>query len=129
MDGSNIDENYKRNTQSWFARHTSKFSLPNRLDIQVRANYEAPQKTVQGRRLSMYYIDFSISKEVFQGKGTLNLNIMDIFNTRVSRFVTEGANFITDGSSQFRRRQINLTLNYRIKNAKKVKSIISDETN
>lgn len=129
MDGSNIDENYKRNTQSWFARHTSKFSLPNRLDIQVRANYEAPQKTVQGRRLSMYYIDFSVSKEVFQGKGTLNLNIMDIFNTRVSRFVTEGANFITDGSSQFRRRQINLTLNYRIKNAKKVKSIISDETN
>ncbi|MFY7826193.1 MAG: TonB-dependent receptor domain-containing protein [Flectobacillus sp.] len=129
IDGSNIDENYKRNTQSWFARHTSKFSLPNRLDIQVRANYEAPQKTVQGRRLSMYYIDFSVSKEVFQGKGTLNLNIMDIFNTRVSRFVTEGANFITDGSSQFRRRQINLTLNYRIKNAKKVKSIISDETN
>ncbi|MDI9880608.1 TonB-dependent receptor domain-containing protein [Flectobacillus longus] len=129
MDGSNIDENYKRNTQSWFARHTSKFSLPNRLDIQVRANYEAPQKTVQGRRLSMYYIDFSVSKEVFQGKGTLNLNIIDIFNTRVSRFVTEGANFITDGSSQFRRRQINLTLNYRIKNAKKVKSIISDETN
>ncbi|MDI9869816.1 TonB-dependent receptor domain-containing protein [Flectobacillus roseus] len=129
MDGSNIDENYKRNTQSWFARHTSKFSLPNRIDIQVRANYEAPQKTVQGRRLSMYYIDFSVSKEVFQGKGTLNLNIMDIFNTRVSRFVTEGVNFITDGSSQFRRRQINLTLNYRIKNAKKVKSIISDETN
>jgi len=129
IDGSNIDENYKRNTQSWFARHTSKFSLPNRLDIQVRANYEAPQKTVQGRRLSMYFIDFSVSKEVFQGKGTLNLNIMDIFNTRVSRFVTEGVNFITDGSSQFRRRQINLTLNYRIKNAKKVKSIISDETN
>lgn len=129
IDGSNIDEAYLRETYSWFVRHTSRFSLPNKWDLQLRGNYEAPQKTVQGRRLALYYVDFSVSKDVFKGKGTLNLNIMDIFNSRISRFVTEGDNFYTDGRSQFRRRQINLTLNYRIKNAKKVKSIISDETN
>jgi ferric enterobactin receptor len=126
IDGSNIDQTYKRETYSWFVRHTSRFSLPKKLDIQLRGNYEAPQKTVQGKRLALYYIDFSVSKEVFKGKGTLNLNIMDVFNSRINRFITEGNNFFTEGSSQFRRRQNNLTLNYRINNGKKVKSLIEE---
>jgi ferric enterobactin receptor len=126
IDGSNIDQTYKRETYSWFVRHTSRFSLPKKLDFQLRGNYEAPQKTVQGKRLALYYMDFSVSKEVFKGKGTLNLNIMDVFNSRIMRFTAEGANFFTEGNSQFRRRQSNLTLNYRINNGKKVKSLIEE---
>lgn len=126
IDGSNIDQTYKRETYSWFVRHTSRFSLPKKLDIQLRGNYEAPQKTVQGKRLALFYMDFSVSKEIFKGKGTLNLNIMDVFNSRIMRFTAEGDNFFTEGSSQFRRRQNNLTLNYRINNGKKVKSLIEE---
>lgn len=114
IDGSNINELYKRQTYSWFARQTSRFSLPNKLDIQLRGNYEAAQKTAQGRRLPLYYFDLSASKEILKGKGTLNLNVMDIFNTRVFRSINEGDNFYTEGKSQYRRRQVNLTLNYRI---------------
>ncbi len=126
IDGTNLDKTYLRQTYSWFVRHSSRFSLPKKLDIQLRANYEAPQKTVQGKRLALYYLDLSISKDVFKNKGTLNLNILDVFNTRIARFITEGDNFYTEGRSQFRRRQINLTLNYRINNGKKVKSLIDE---
>ncbi|AFK02022.1 TonB-dependent receptor [Emticicia oligotrophica DSM 17448] len=118
IDGSNIDKTYKRETNSWFIRQTSRFNLPKGLDLQIRGNYEAKQKTVQGTRLPLYYFDFSASKDVFKGNGTLNFSILDIFNTRKFRSITEGSTFRTEGSSQFRRRQFNLTLNYRIKQSK-----------
>ena len=118
IDGSNIFSSYNNTTYSWFARQTSRFMLPKQFDVQIRANYEAPQKTAQGKRLSLYYIDFSLSKDVFKGMGTVYFNVLDVFNTRRMRSVTEGVNFYTEGDFQFRRRQINLTLTYRIRQSK-----------
>ncbi len=126
IDGTNIDKTYLRETYSWFIRHSSRFSLPKKLDLQLRANYEAAQKTIQGKRLPLYYFDFSMSKDVLKGKGTLNFNVMDVLNSRISRFINESNTFYTEGSSQFRRRQANLSLNYRFNNGKKVKSLIEE---
>ncbi|MEJ7589905.1 MAG: TonB-dependent receptor, partial [Ferruginibacter sp.] len=61
IDGTNLLSNYKVTTYSWFARQSSRFTLPKNFDIQLRANYEAPQKTAQGKRKSLYYIDVSMS--------------------------------------------------------------------
>lgn len=118
IDGSNIFSTYNNTTYSWFARQTSRFMLPRQFDVQVRGNYEAPQKTAQGKRLALYYVDFSLSKDVFKGMGTVHFNVLDVFNSRRMRSVTEGVNFYTEGNFQFRRRQINLTLTYRIRQSK-----------
>ena len=109
---------YKASTYSWFARQTSRFSLPHNIEIQTRGNYEAPQKTAQGKRKSLYYLDFTASKDVFKGKGTANINVLDVFNTRKARTISEGDNFYTESNSQPRRRQINFTLSYRIRQSK-----------
>jgi outer membrane receptor protein involved in Fe transport len=121
IDGSNIMEEYKRDTYSWFARYSTRFSLPNGLDIQLRTNYEGRQRVAQGTRKALYYADLSGSKDVFNGRGTLVLNIMDIFNTRRTRMIFEGPGFITESDVLPRRRQINLSLNYRIKQSKTAK--------
>ena len=118
IDGSNIKPDYKTSTYSWFARQTSRFTLSKNVDLQIRANYEAPQKTAQGERKSLYYADLSVSKDVFKGKGTLNFNVLDVFNTRRMQLISEGSNFYTRSDLQFRPRQVNLTLNYRIKQGK-----------
>jgi ferric enterobactin receptor len=118
IDGTNILPSYKTTTYSWFARQTSRFTLPQNLDIQLRGNYEAPQKTAQGTRKALYYVDFSLSKDVLKGTGTVNLNVLDIFNTRRMRSTMEGLNFYTEANSQYRRRQLNLTFTYRIKQSK-----------
>ena len=118
IDGSNILKSYKASTYSWFARQTSRFSLPHSIEIQTRGNYEAPQKTAQGKRKSLYYFDFTASKDVFKGKGTANINVLDLFNTRKARTISEGDNFYTESNSQPRRRQINFTLSYRIRQSK-----------
>lgn len=118
IDGSNISELYKTQTTSWFIRQTSRFSLPAGIDLQVRGNYEAPQRTAQGERLALYYFDAAFTKDILKGSGTLNLNVLDVLNSRRMRFITEGINFYSEGKSQFRRRQINLTFSYRIKQTK-----------
>lgn len=118
IDGTNILKSYKASTYSWFARQTSRFNLPHSIEIQARGNYEAPQKTAQGKRKSLYYVDFSASKDVFKGKGTATINVLDVFNTRKARSISRGDNFYTESNSQFRRRQINFTLGYRIRQSK-----------
>jgi len=118
IDGTNIFSSYNNTTYSWFARQTSRFMLPRQLDMQLRANYEAPQKTAQGKRLALYYLDFALSKDVFAGRGTVHFNVLDVFNSRRMRSITEGGNFYAEGNNQMRRRQINLTLTYRIRQAK-----------
>lgn len=125
IDGSNILDSYQVTTYSWFTRLTSRFTLPSGFDAQFRGNYEAPQKTAQGRRKSLYYIDLSFSKDVLKGRGTLNLNVLDVFNTRRMRSITEGPGFYTEGNFQFRRRQINLTFSYRIRQTKQTKKALS----
>jgi hypothetical protein len=60
-------------------------------------------------------MDLSGSKDVLKGRGKLILTIADIFNSRRDRFITEGEGFVTVGDFQNVVRQVNLTLNYRIK--------------
>ncbi|SFE37647.1 outer membrane beta-barrel family protein [Spirosoma endophyticum] len=117
--GSNLDVNYQSDTYSWFTRLISRFTIWQSTDIQLRGNYEAPQQTPQGRRKALATLDLSVSKDVLNNNGTLTLNVLDVFNSRRFRSITEGPNFYAENSSQFRLRQINLTFSYRLRQAKK----------
>lgn len=115
IDGRNIQPDFAATTYSWLLRQTSRFTLRNGLDIQFRGNYEARQKTAQGVRKGIVFFDFSVAKAILNQRGNLVLNINDMLNSRRNRFISEGTNFFTEGDIQSLRRQINLTLNYRIK--------------
>lgn len=126
-DGANLDATYQSDTYSWFARMTNRFTFWKNLDVQARANYEAPQQTPQGTRKALATLDLSMSKDILRGNGTLTLNVLDVFNSRRFRSITEGSNFYTESNSQGRLRQINLTLNYRLRQAKKKTKGLDEE--
>jgi len=115
INGSNIESNFCAKTYSWLLRQTSRFTLGNGMDIQVRANYDARQKTAQGVRKGIFYMDLSASKRILGERGNLILTANDIFNSRRNRYIIEGENFFTEGDSQYIRRQINLTMSYRLR--------------
>jgi outer membrane receptor protein involved in Fe transport len=123
VDGSNILSAYKTETFSWFARQTSRFSLKHDLDIQWRMNYEARQRLVQGSRKGYFFTDLSFSKDILAQRGTLTLNVMDVFNSRKIFYIIEGPGFHTDALMGFRPRQINMTFTYRIRQAKGTKTV------
>lgn len=115
VDGSNIEGNFTATTYSWNARQNSRFNFGNGITGQLRSNYEGRQRIAQGIRKGIFFMDVSASKEVLNRRGTLVLNIADVFNSRRDRYILEGQGFLTIGNFLNVRRQINLSLNYRIK--------------
>ncbi len=118
-DGGNLSDEFKSDTYSWLARILSRATVAKKTEIQIRGNYEAPQQTPQGKRRSIATMDLAISKDILKDKATLTLNVIDVFNSRRYRSITEGGNFYIENTSQGRLRQTNLTFNYRLRQAKK----------
>ncbi|MCB0842360.1 MAG: outer membrane beta-barrel protein, partial [Bacteroidetes bacterium] len=90
-------------------------TLPKQISIQLRANYDAPELTPQGKRKAIYYFDLAIQKDIWKRKGRITLNATDVLNSRIYRNTFEGDNYFSDVETQFQRRQINLSLSYRIR--------------
>ncbi|PSR53974.1 TonB-dependent receptor [Adhaeribacter arboris] len=118
-DGGNLNEDFHSDAYSWFVRKTSRFTLWKNTDLQLRGNYEAPQQMPQGKRKAIATLDLALSRDILKNNGTLTLNVIDVFNSRRFRSIIEGDNFYTETNSQGRLRQVNLTLNYRLHQAKK----------
>lgn len=118
IDGTNLDQSFESDTYTWFSRLNSRFTIWNNTDLQLRGNYEAPRLTPQGRQLSTAFLDIAISRDIFKNKGTLTLNVVDVFQSNRNRSIVEGDIFYT--SSDFLRspRQISLNLNYRLNQQK-----------
>jgi ferric enterobactin receptor len=119
IDGSNLDARFQSRTFSWFARAMSRLTLWKTTDLQLRGNYEAPQLTPQGRRKSIATLDLALSRDILKNNATLTFNVLDVFNSRRFRSITVGDNFFTETDAQGRLRQLNLTFNYRLRQAKK----------
>jgi len=131
-DATNINAAYQSDTYSWFVRHTSRIKLNAGVDVQVRANYEAPQKTPQGTRGEIAWMDLSASRDIMKGNGTLSLNVLDLFSSRINRSEAIGVGFYTKSRFQGRLTQVNLTFNYRFKTTKqaaKQRRSMMDEEN
>jgi hypothetical protein len=119
VDGTNVEEDLESDAFSWFGRISSRTTVMKSLDIQLRFNYRAPTQTTQGSNNAMYFLDLGASKEILKGKGTLTLNVKDLFNTRKRGYTTFGDDFYSKGEFQWNSREIKLTLNYRLNQKKK----------
>ncbi|WP_019988286.1 outer membrane beta-barrel family protein [Rudanella lutea] len=120
-DGANLDSDFQSDTYAWFTRLSSRFTVVKGTDLQLRGNYDAPQQLPQGRQKALAALDLAVSREIFNKNGTMTLNVIDVFNSRKFRSITEGANFYTSSIGQGRLRQINLTISYRFRQATKKK--------
>lgn len=109
-----VYQNFDFNTTSWFTRLTSKISLPYKIDWQTNATYNGEQKTAQGKRLGNFSMNLAFSKDVLKDKGTVSLNVSDVFNSRKNINETYIPGEIDAYSEmQWRKRQINFSFTYR----------------
>jgi hypothetical protein len=82
-----------------------------------------------GKDLSMYYVDFGITHEVFNGNGTLALNVRDLFNTRKRNSIVNSEGLYSKSENRFRTRQIMLTFTFRLNREANGKGGERDESN
>ncbi|MBF4493335.1 TonB-dependent receptor [Flavobacterium sp. JLP] len=122
--GNLVVQNLDNQANSWFARISSKVTLPYKIDWQLSGVYNGEQKTAQGKNLGQFGMNTALSKDVLKDKGTIAFNISDIFNSRIMRSYTYLQNDTTlesqtsYGEMQFRKRQFNLSFTYRFNKAK-----------
>jgi ferric enterobactin receptor len=121
-EGEAYGKQYETDFFSWNGRLNNRISLGKALDIQLAANYDAGSDTPQGKRLPSWFIDLGASRDVLKNKGTITLNVRDLFGTRAYAFETFGDNFYTKSEFQWSSTVVTLNFNYRINQAKKRQS-------
>jgi len=102
---------------SWNTRLSSKMKFAG-FNFQTTFAYRAPEDTPQGENLSMWWLDFGLSKDIMDNNATLTLSGNDVFSTRRRRSIVNGETFYRENDHQWRAGQVTLTFSYRINQAK-----------
>lgn len=117
-DGTFNGVDYGTTNSSYFARLSSKFTLPGKLELQANSFYMGPRQNAQTESDPMFSLNLAISKDLFGDKATLSLNASDLFNSRKRRSFTQTPTFTSDSEFQWRQRQVNLSFIYRFNQPK-----------
>lgn len=96
------------------SRLGTEFDLGKHTDFQINFRYNSPVNTAQGRQKHIARVDLALSQRLFDNRGNLTLSVSDLFNSRVRRRETITRDYFQYSEFQWRARQINITLNYRI---------------
>jgi len=118
-----ITQNFDTKNDSWFTRFDAKITLPWGIQSQTRVFYRGPKDDAQSDTEGILSANLAFSKDILKDKGTLVLNVSDLFNSRkyqVNSYAPsrENPTNITDQTFQRRMRQISLTFTYRFNQSK-----------
>ena len=115
---TNITQNFDTKNNSWFTRFDAKITLPWDIQSQTGLNYRGARNEAQSDVDGILAVNLAFSKDILKEKGTLVLNVNDLFNSRkynVTGYAPsrENPTNITDQTFQRRVRQISLNFTYR----------------
>tara|TARA_R110001592_G_scaffold85143_2_gene251430 strand:+ start:191 stop:2602 length:2412 start_codon:yes stop_codon:yes gene_type:complete len=120
---TNITQNFGTKNNSWFTRFDAKITLPWDVQSQTGIFYRGARNEAQTDVDGILSVNLAFSKEILKDKGTLVLNVSDLFNSRKYNFTgyapsRENPTNITDQTFQRRVRQISLNFSYRFNQKK-----------
>ena len=118
-DGDFNGINYDKEDVSWFTRLESRISLPGGIDWQTSGMYMGPSESATSKIKGMYNVNLAFSKDILKEKGTLALNVSDLFNSRKRNSTNYSRETIAVNEFQWRQRQIMLNFTYRFNQNKK----------
>lgn len=113
-----VTQNFDYQSSTWFARITSKITLPYKIDWQTNGTYNARQKTAQGVNRAVVAANLAFSKDVLKDKGTISFNINDVFNSRKMLRDLRLPTVNSDSEMQWRVRAFTLSFTYRFNKKK-----------
>jgi len=118
LDGSNLDGSYDTDAFSYSGRMNSTVQFLKGFQFQSMFNYRGPRQTAQGERKAMYFFDVGFKKDILGDRGTLNLKLSDVLNSRQYVMETYGRGFYIETKYQRTTRVIFLSFTYKINHYK-----------
>ena len=98
---------------AWDANLTTNVKFTPTTSLQVKGDYRAPMKTLQGKMKSMHGVDLALRQDILKGKGSLLFNVRDVFDKRRFGGDTNLPTRYSDFYHRWSRRTFNLTFSYR----------------
>ncbi|MEW7278094.1 TonB-dependent receptor [Aquimarina sp. 2201CG1-2-11] len=89
-------QNLDNDDTTWYTTLNTRIQLKHGITFQSRFNYRGERKTAQTRRKAISYLNFGISKRLFKNNGTLMINASNVFNSRKTREVITGTDFLVN---------------------------------
>ena len=119
VEGEYRDIDYGSENLSWSMRLNNKLTLPGKIEWQTRMNYRGPREDAINKTKASYSTDLAFSKDILDEKGTLSLNVRDLFDSsgRVSEAFRE--TFYSASKYRWSSRSFTLNMTYRINQKKK----------
>lgn len=105
---------------SYRIRFNNTFRPTKNLSMQLQSFYRAGEKTAMNNRKAMYGFDFGASQMIWNGNGTIAVNVRDIFNTRRMRNYSDTPQFTREMEMQWQPRQFSVSLTYRFRQGEKI---------
>jgi outer membrane receptor protein involved in Fe transport len=100
VDARNVETDLRTEQFTWFAKENLSVKLPKNFTVQLSGSYQSrtayalssgsryggwgggASSTAQGYAIPVWYVDFSLRKDLWNRKATLTLNVQDIFRSR-----------------------------------------------
>lgn len=118
------DINYDGNGMATNARLAATIKVDKSFSIQIQGDRRGGRKTAQQSIQPIYGLNFGLSKNIWNGNGTLAFNVQDAFNSRFRKTSTNTGDIISNSEMQFRPRNFMLSLTYRFKQGAENKKVI-----
>lgn len=122
VDATNIESGLRNEQFTYFIKENLSIRLPKSFTLQINGEYQSrtafssggggggrhggggggggwwggPTNTAQGYTIPVWFVDVALRKDIFKRKGTITLNVQDIFRTRKTGSHSESEFFIQD---------------------------------
>ncbi len=117
-EGSFNGTDFGAENESFFARLSTKVDLPYKIQWQTNGFFRGPRQNAQTETESILSLNLALSKDLFDDRATVSLNVRDLFNSRVRDRVTITDEFRSVSEFQWRERQITMNFVYRFNQQK-----------
>ena len=110
---------YDSENLGWFVRLNNKYTLPGSIEWQTRLSYTGPRVDAVNRREGIFSSNIAFSKDLYNEKASISLNINDLLNTQRRNLESTTPTFYSNGYYRWRVRSISLSFTYRFNQRKK----------
>ncbi|MCO6494675.1 MAG: TonB-dependent receptor [Bacteroidetes bacterium] len=98
---------------SWFGKLLASYKVNKSIDVQASYFYRGKVTYVQGTMNPMHSLDLGFKMEVFDKRGSIAINLTDVFNTREFSIVSNGVNFESESTWKWQSRVLTLNFTYK----------------
>jgi outer membrane receptor protein involved in Fe transport len=107
------DNDLSNNSFLWNFRVQTGFKFWKNTDLQLSYRYNSKMIFLQGFIRPMQNLDIAVRKEIMNKKGSIALNVQDLFNTRLFYVESSGSNFESVADRRWETRMFTATFTYK----------------